>query len=271
MWSYYRAWKNDGLTIPAFIYTSKELGADGVELLDFFWKDKDAELQEVDKALSQTGMPVGVYSVANNFVHEDESERSSNVKKITDGVDMAVHFGAKTVRVFAGNPIEGVTFEHALNWIVEGLSEAAKYAETHGITLALENHGKLAGRSDQVLKILELVGNRALKANPDTGNFLLVHQAPHEAVHALASVAAMVHLKDFTEVPDDYTGFAYESLDTIKYKGVVIGEGDVALEDCIHSLKNAGFNGWVNIEFEGEEDVATAIPRSVSVARHLLG
>jgi sugar phosphate isomerase/epimerase len=72
-------------------------------------------------------------------------------------------------------------------------------------------------------------------------------------------------------VPDDYTGFAYESLDTIKYKGVVIGEGDVALEDCIHSLKNAGFNGWVNIEFEGEEDVATAIPRSVSVARHLLG
>ncbi len=271
MWSYFRVWKNEGMDIPAFIQTAKELGVDGVELLDFFWKDRDAELPGVEAALASTGLPVGVYSVANNFVNADQNVRDQSLKKITDGVDMAQHFGAKVVRVFAGNPIEGVSFELAFDWIVEGLSEAADYAEPRGITLALENHGLLAGKSEQVLKILRTVNSPALKANPDTGNFLLVHQAPHDAVNALATEAAMVHFKDFAEVPSDYAGHAYVSSDGLKFRGTALGEGDVALVDCVRELGNAGFNGWLNIEYEGEEPAATAMPKSVAYANKILG
>jgi sugar phosphate isomerase/epimerase len=270
MWSYYRAWKNDGLDIPGFIRTAKDLGADGVELLDFFWKDQEAELPAVEAALAETGLPVGVYSVANNFVNTDPVVRQEHVKRITDGVDMAVRFGAKVERVFAGNPIDGVSFDSALGWIVDGLKQAAAYAESHGITLALENHGLLAGRSDQVQAILIAVGSPALKANPDTGNFLLVHQAPHEAVNKIAAQAAMVHFKDFSEVPEDYPGMTYASLDGLKYRGVALGEGDVALESCVRELASAGFDGWLNIEYEGEEPPATALPRSIEYARKIM-
>lgn len=270
MWSYVTAARN-GMTVVDFIHEAKRLGVDGVELLDFFWKDIDAELPAVDAALRETGLTVGVYSVGNNFVIDDESERNKNVQIIKDGVDMAVHFGAKVVRVFAGDLRPSVSYETALGWIITGLKDAAAYASDNGVTLALENHGKLAGMSGQVETIVNAVASPALKANPDTGNFLLVHQASHEAVAALAPRAAMVHFKDFHAVPDDYAGFTYTALDGLKFAGTAIGEGDVDLEDCVAALRQAGFDGWLNIEYEGSEDPMTALPRSVAYTRSLLG
>ena len=83
-------------------------------------------------------------------------------------------------RVFAGDVAEGITFDQAREWIVEGLALASEYADARGIKLALENHGSLAGRGEQVRGLIEDVRaqseNDALGANPDTGNFILVNQ-----------------------------------------------------------------------------------------------
>ena len=270
MYSYVRAYQSGQIDIPGFIQESKRLGVQGVELLDFFWRDPTRDLPEVRAALQDTGLPVGVYSVANNFVQAGEAARAEEVKKITDGVDYAVQFGAKAVRVFSGNLAPEYTYEQCLLWIIAGLKEAAAYAYDQGVTLALENHGQLAGRSEQVELILNSVASPALKANPDTGNFLLVHQASHLAVAALAHRAAMVHFKDFRVVPDNYAGFAYVGTEGLKFAGTAIGEGEVDLVDCVSSLHQAGFDGWLNIEYEGEEDPFSAVSRSVGYTRQLL-
>ena len=270
MWSYVAPWKRGEIDIPGFIRESKHLGADGVELLDFFWRDREAELSQVEHALQETGLPVGVYSVGNDFVSPDPEIREAQLQVIKDGVDNAAHFGAGVVRVFSGNWREDISFDDAFAWIVEGLRAGAEYAESKGIVIALENHGRLAGRSDQVVKIIEAVANPAMKANPDTGNFLLVHQAPHEALEQVAPYAGMVHFKDFHEVSKDFPGFAYTSTDGFKYVGTAIGEGDVALAECVKELKAAGFNGWLNIEYEGEEDPREALPRSVANTRKFM-
>ena len=70
MWSYVAATRQ-GLDIPGFIREAKRLGVDGVELLDFFWKDRRAEQPAVEAALRETGLTVGVYSVSNNFAQDD--------------------------------------------------------------------------------------------------------------------------------------------------------------------------------------------------------
>ena len=269
-WSYAATFRRGAMDLPGFIREAKRLGVDGVELLDFFWQDREADWPAVEAALAETGLPVGVYSVANNFVLADPSERASEVGKITQGVDDARRLGAQTVRVFSGNADPAFAYEQGLAWIIDGLKKAAAYAHERGVTLALENHGHLAGRSDQVQTILDAVASPALQANPDTGNFLLVHQAPHLAVAALAPRAAMCHFKDFRLVPDDYAGFAYAGIEGLKFTGTAIGEGDVDLADCVASLRRAGFDGWMNIEYEGEEDPTVAVARSVENARRLL-
>ena len=270
MYSYHLACRRGRMDIPSFIQEAKRLGVQGVELLDFYWRDPAAELPDVRAALQDTGLPVGVYSVGNNFVQAGEAERAAEVKKITDGVDYAVQFGAKVVRVFAGNIEPDYTYEQCMLWIIAGLQEASEYAYAQGITLALENHGRLAGRSEQVQTILNAVASPALKANPDTGNFLLVHQASHLAVAELATRAAMVHFKDFQVVPDNYSGAAYVGTEGLKFAGTAIGEGEVDLPDCVSSLRESGFDGWLNIEYEGEEDPFSAVSRSVEYTRQLL-
>ncbi len=270
MYSYHAAYRRGQMDIPWFIQEAKRLGADGVELLDSYWRDPAAELPEVLAALQDTGLPVGVYAVTNDFVKETDAERAAEVKKITDGVDYARQFGAQVVRVLAGNAAPEHTYEQCLLWIIAGLKEASAYAYAQGVTLALENHGRLAGRSEQVQIILNAVASPALKANTDTGNFLLVHQASHLEVAALATRAAMVHFKDFKVVPDSYPGAAYVGTEGLKFAGTALGEGEVDLPDCVQSLREAGFDGWLNIEYEGEEDPISAVSRSVDYTRDLL-
>lgn len=275
MWSYVRPWQAGELDIPGFVAEAKRAGAEGVELLDFFYRDPDRDRPEAIDALASAGLPCATFSVSNNFAQADPAVREQQADRIRFGVDEALAYGAKVVRVFAGDVREGGPgLEEATAWIVEGLAHAADYARDRGVRLALENHGKLAGRSDQVRAIVDAVrqkcGHDALGANPDTGNFVLVKQASHEALADVAGIAAMVHFKDFAPVPTDYAGFAYEALDGTKFAGTAVGEGAVDLRACVAALKAGGFDGWMNVEYEGEESPFAAVPRSIANARSML-
>ncbi|HRF58659.1 MAG TPA: sugar phosphate isomerase/epimerase family protein [Fimbriimonadaceae bacterium] len=274
MWSYVQAYKEGRIDIPGFIREAQRIGAEGVELLDFFAPNPAADREAAKAALAETGLVCGVFSVGQNFARPSVEERQAALDRVKFGVDEAVALGAGTVRVFAGDVSEGITFDEARGWIIEGLAEGSRYAHDHGVRLALENHGSLAGRSDQVKGIIEDVraacGNDALGANPDTGNFLLVGQASHEAILDVAPYAYMVHFKDFTPAPADHEGWAYTSLSGDKFVGTAIGEGSVDLAQCVAALKAAGFDGWLNVEYEAEEDPFTGVERSMATARRFV-
>lgn len=287
MWSYVQPWKAGGFGVPEFVTAAKEAGVDGVELLDLFYKppaeawtaehtpESIAEARQIAQdALRESGLACPIFSVANDFAQDDPAKRAKALDTIRLGIEEAKVYGAEVVRVFAGDVREGVTFEQARAWIVEGLTEASRLAASAGVKLALENHGTLAGRADQVRGLIGDVraaaGNEALGANPDTGNFLLVDAVAHEAVAELADLAHMVHFKDFRRVAEGEAP-TYASLAGIGVVGTAIGEGEVELEACVRALRAKGFDGWLSIEFEGAEDPRTAIPRSVAAARRFIG
>jgi len=283
MWSYYNAWTQGRIDIAGFIHEAAQTGAQGVELLDFFYRDPGSDVPIVNleakresalAALAEVGLECGVFSIAQNFVKEDAAERAAELQKILFGVDEALKFGSKVVRVFAGDVYGSTSFEDARGWIVDGLVDGANYAHERGIKLALENHGKLAGRGDQVRALIDDVrqrcGHDALGANPDTGNFLLVNQPSHEAIQEVAEYAYMVHFKDFLREPEGHEGFAYEALNGDRYVGTAVGEGEVNLEACVIALRDAGFKGWLNVEYEALEDPFTGVPRSVTAARGVI-
>jgi len=281
MYSYNAAVQAGRLDLPGFIREASQAGADGVELLDYYYPSGGQDAEGVERsraaakeALAETGLPVPNFSVGNNFAKPDPQERESQVGRIRFGVDEALAYGAGVVRVFAGDVAPGLTFDQVRVWIVEGLASASIYAHERGVRLALENHGKLAGRGDQVRGLIDdvraICGNDALGANPDTGNFLLVDQPSHEAIVQVAPVAIMVHFKDFAPAPADYEGWTYESLAGKRYLGACVGEGLVELEMCINNLRDAGFDGWLSVEYEGLEDPLVAVPRSIANARRFL-
>jgi sugar phosphate isomerase/epimerase len=216
-------------------------------------------------------MPVGVFSVGNDFAKPDATLRNEQLNVIKRGVDQALIFNAGVVRVFAGGSVEGEKNETVFDWFLEGLCQASYYAADKGVKLALENHGLIAGKSSQICDLIQKVrvatGTDTLGANPDTGNFLLVNEDSVDAVRGVAKYAHMCHFKDFEIAPHDWNGHSYTALDGTKFIGSAIGEGSVDLKGCVDALKAHGFDGWLNIEYESEEDPEYGIPRSVANAR----
>ena len=259
------------LDLYGFLDYAARVGAEGVELLNMFWTDENSEIVEVRRRCAALGLLLPVYSISTNFFQPDAAARAQQLKSLCHGVDVAAQLGAGLLRVFSGDKIPGYSLEQGINWVVDSLGAGADYAASQGVTLALENHGHVAGRSEQVRDIIEAVSSPALRANLDTGNFLLVGQNPLQAASALVDLVALVHLKDFTYASPDETGHVYQGLDGKSYTGSIVGEGLVDLAGIHSVLAGHGYDGWLSLEYEGnDEPLEFAVPRCLAAMRALL-
>lgn len=274
MWSVVSVVRTGRMDLAGFVEFAaqqQENGAQGIELLDYFWRDLEAELPKVKRQAADAGLALAVYSIGNDFFLPDAASRAKELANLKKGVDVANRLGVNTLRVFSGNAKEGYAFEDGLGWIVDGLAAGAEYGQAHQVTLALENHGLMAGRSDQVRHIINTVNSPALRANLDTGNFLLVNQNPTDAARELADLVALVHLKDFRRARADETEHVYRGLNGVAFTGAVVGEGEVDLPAVIGLLRQAGYSGWLSLEYEGGLDPLTVgVPHSLKAAQKLL-
>ncbi|MBU5442882.1 sugar phosphate isomerase/epimerase [Paenibacillus sp. MSJ-34] len=257
----------DNVSFIDFAGTTK---AQGVELLSAYWRDPDKEVPLVQEALKRNGLELACFGACNNLAVADPRKHREQVRDILDSIDMAQRLGANVVRVFSGDQERGSTFDAAMRRIIDGLREAAAYAEAKGIVLCLENHGLFAGKAGQVLEIIREVDSPALRSTFDTGNFLLVDEDPNEALSELIDYISHVHFKDFLPV-DDEQGGVYVSVSGRRFVGKVSGEGIVDLEHILQVLKDKSYDGWLTVEYEGSEEQKEGTIRSIERMQAILG
>ncbi|MBE3593356.1 MAG: sugar phosphate isomerase/epimerase [Thermoanaerobacter sp.] len=268
MWSIVHEYQKGNMDVEKFIDLMHQNNVEGVELLDYFWKDKERELPMAVEKIKKYNMEVACYSIGNDFVMPDEKEREKQIEYVKQGIDDAVRIGADKLRVFSGNTKEGVTYEEGMQWIIECFKEVVKYAEQKDITLVLENHGLFAGRSSQVKEIIERVGSPNLRATADTGNFFLVGEKPEEAVQNVKEYIQHVHFKDFKK---SQPGKGYKGIGDVYYAGCVLGEGDVEMKKIIEILSGADYKGYLAIEYEGPDPQIEGTIKSIEYVKKLLG
>lgn len=253
-----------------FLEYAKSIALDGVELLDIYWKEKDTEMKQVLEALEKYNLEVSAYDVTNNFVKASKQERAREVEKIKVGIATAKQLGTKIVRVFCGDLHDNLSYEEGQQWIVEGLKDCAQEAEIQQIYLAIENHGLLAGKSEQVEEIIQKVNSPYVKSTFDTGNFLLVHEDPTHAFNRLQKKIVHVHFKDFREKDPNEQVRGFKSTEGAELIGTVPGDGQVDLSAIVRGLRGIDYKGWFSIEYEGFEDTKAANEEAVRRLRKLL-
>ncbi len=259
------------MDLPGFIDFAAAQGVAGVELLDIFWRDAERELPMVKERIAAAGLEMAVYSISNDFIQPEPSARLKQLADLKRGVDISLELGTGVMRVFSGSAREGVSQQRGMAWIIEGLAAGAAYAEQKGVTLALENHGSFAGRSDQVRDIIEHVASPALRVNLDTGNFLPVGQDPLQAAKDLADLVALVHLKDMGLAAPDESEHVFIDPEGRSLAGAVLGDGLVDLTGIYQTLAKADYDGWWSLEYEGSVDPLTlGVPHSLAMARKFL-
>ncbi|HHW56107.1 MAG TPA: TIM barrel protein [Clostridia bacterium] len=268
MWSIVHEYQKGNMDVEKFIDLMHQNNVEGVELLDYFWKDKERELPRAVEKIKKYNMEIACYSISNDFVMPNEKEREKQIEYLKQGIDDAVIIGTNRLRVFSGNTKEGVTYEEGIKWIIECFKEVVKYAKQKNIILVLENHGLFAGKSQQVKEIIEKVASPNLRVTADTGNFFLVGEKPEEAVQNIKEYIQHVHFKDFKK---SEPGKGYKGIGDVYYAGCVLGEGDVEMKKIIEILSGVDYKGYLAIEYEGKDPQIEGTIKSIEYVKKLLG
>lgn len=247
-YSYRKHLTSGDMTMEGFIDLAAEEGFEGVELTNYYFTSSDADyLHSLKRRCLVNGLSVSGAAIRSQFTLADASERAAQVATVKEWIGHSVELGAPEMRIFAGNTPEGHSDEEAFHWTVEGLIECAKVAAERGVVLALENHGGITLTAGQVIRLIEAVDSEWLRLNMDTGNF---REDPYEEMTRTAPLAVTAHMKAAIPMPE--------------------GRVPVDVERVIGTLHKAGYRGFVNVEYEEEEDPMTGVPKLMAQMKSAL-
>ena len=264
--STYSFWhfKDEKVEVASCIDQAAEMGFDGVEILHQQMTSEDnAYLQDLKRRAFVHGLDLMGFSTHQGFVSPDAQERKKNVDHTLRCIELAYRLGIPTLRVNTGRwgtsgsfdelmanrgiepTLPGHTDEEGFKWVIDALEQCIPAAEKAGVTMGLENHWGLGRTAEGVMRVVEGVDSPWLRVTMDTGNFL---ENMYEQMRVLAPHAVLVQAKTY------HGGGEWYSL-------------DIDYEKVAHLLKDAGYQGYVSLEFEGKEDAATGVPRSLARLR----
>jgi sugar phosphate isomerase/epimerase len=238
--------KGGEMTMESFLDTCAELGLDGVELTQYYFPEEtDEYLNHLKREVFRRGLEVAGTAVGGDFVNADPAARLKQIEHVKDWIVKSAKLGSPVLRVFAGAQPKGVHLETAQGWVQEGLTQCAVTAARHGVVLGLENHGGVTSSADLVLHLLEpLKENPWIGLNLDFGNFT---GDVYEQYARCASHVVTTHAK------------------------VTVRQGEerqrLDFRKIVRIMREAGYNGFLSIEFEEHEDPVVGVSRFAAYLR----
>lgn len=270
--STYSFWRFNGpkeeYSIESCIEQAAEMGFDGVEILHVqMTSEENSYLQNLKRHAFSFGLDLCGFSTHQGFVYPDAAKRQENIDKTIHQIELAYKMGIPTMRINTGRwgtsasfdalmanrgiepPLEGYTDEDGFEWVIDAIGDCVDRAQECGVVLGLENHWGLGRTAEGVQRIVDAINSPWLKVTLDTGNFL---EDPYDRLDMLADQTILMQAKTY------YGGGKWYSL-------------DLDYDRIAGIMKAHNYQGYVSLEFEGQEDGATAIPKSLDLLRRAFG
>jgi len=266
--STYSFWQFNGpkenAPIEDCIEKAAEMGFDGIEfLLVQMQSEENSYLQKLKRQAFHAGLDLMGFSTHQGFVYPEKEKRQAEVEKTIHQIELAYQLGIPTMRLNTGRwgtiasfddlmankgvepVLEGYTEEDGFKWVIDAIEQCIPTAEKCGVTIGLENHWGLGRTAEGVLRIVNAIDSPWLRVTADTGNFL---ERQYEQLEMLAPMTSLIQAKTY------FGGGKWYTLD-IDYHRVA------------EIFRKANYRGYISIEFEGNEDPMTAVPKSLEMIR----
>ena len=263
-YSYWRYRQDSKLPIESCIDLAADAGFDGVEILHVQMQREDnGYLQLLKRRALVNGLDLCGLSTHQGFVSPDPAVRKQNVEHTLRCIELAYKLGIPTIRVNTGRwgttksftalmknrgiepRLEGYTDDEGFKWVIDSFVQCLAAAERSGVVLGLENHWGLGRTAAGVLRIVKAINSPWLQVTADTGNFL---EKQYGQFAEIAPHAVLVQAKTY------FGGGTWYTL-------------DIDYERIARILRDVNYRGYISLEFEGQEEHKTAIPKSLSVLR----
>jgi L-ribulose-5-phosphate 3-epimerase len=266
-YSFWQFRRNRMMSIEKCIEEASRMGFDGVDILLRQMEREEREENEHCRILKRTALINGVdlccMSTHQGFLSPDNNKRRDNIDLTKRQVEIAYKLGIPIIRINTGTwgtsknfddlmahrgiepPVEGYTEDDGFKWVIDSIEKCLAKAEECGVILGLENHWGLARTAEGLLKIVNAIDSPWLQVLLDTGNFL---EEPYDKLEQCAPQTVLMQAKTY------YGGGLWYTLD-LDYPRIA------------RIMRKHDFRGYVSLEFEGNEDYKTAIPKSLALLR----
>ncbi len=259
-YSFYQYVNSGKMALEDTIDRAHEMGFDAIEFLDMpgeTWEMRAAFAQKLREKADRYGMTINAYTIGACLYQPTLQASDAEVERLCRQVDIAHILGCGVMRHDAcyavGKQGNARSFGLMLPTIAENARRVTEYAASLGIRTCVENHGYVAQDSIRVEQLFNAVAHDNFGLLVDVGNFVCADEDNVTAVSRVAPYAVHVHAKDMYKASEPRPGYG-QTRGCHYFKGAIIGEGDVNVEQCLRVLKRAGYDGYCSIEFEGSED-----------------
>ncbi len=268
----YWHFKTERVSIETVIDKAAELGVEGVDILhrqmdvpekEPLTAEHRAYLQKLKRHAFRNGIDLVCLSIHQNFVQAEAADRQKQIEHTHKCIEIAYELGVPCIRLNSGrwNTIKdfddlmkargiepvlpGHQEDEGFAWCIECIEKCLPKAEQCGVMLALENHWGLSRTPEGQLRLINAVKSPWLGALMDTGNFM---ENPYDKLEKIAPKTIYAQAKTY------YGGGEWYTLD-LDYPRIA------------KILRNAGYTGYVSLEFEGKANPDEAVPKSIKVLR----
>lgn len=236
-WSYHRtlfAGKMTNLDFPA---AAAELGFEGVEYVNQFFKDKALDkkyLAELKKRCSDSGVESLLIMCDGEGAlgDPDKNKRRIAVENHLKWLDAAKTLGCHSIRV---NAQSSGTWEEQAQRAASGLRSLTEEGAQRGLSVIVENHGGLSSNGSWLSQVIRAVNHPGCGTLPDFGNFNLGDGETYdryEGISEMMPFAKAVSAKSHefndagNEIHTDYSRM-------------------------LKIVKGSGYRGFIGVEYEG--------------------
>ncbi|NMA47810.1 MAG: sugar phosphate isomerase/epimerase [Lentisphaerae bacterium] len=256
-----------GFSVPGMFTMAKELQLEGVDMVTLYGHSA----REIRNMAADHDLPIVAYTFpAGEMGKDSEQERQIGVDKAKVGIDTAVELGAPVVMIPPGPPADCRDAKRCRDNYIKGLQKIADYALQAQVILTVEN---FPGQYSPFVTADDFLAARAevpgLMLTFDNGN-----AASGEDVAAsftkVAPYVVHAHFKDWKIRTDPAEGWRLMR-DGRYYQAALIGEGNIDQKATIAAMKKAGYDKYINVEYEGNAySGEEAMRRAVRYLRELL-
>jgi len=242
-WSLNRKFRGQGkemenLDFPA--YAKNKFDIHAVEYVDQFFPSADKDyIKELLKRTDDEGVKnvLIMIDTAGALGDLDEEKRKASVEKHYQWVEAAEMLGCHAIRVNARGRGSDLDVAHATT---KSLITLCRFAADYGISVIVENHGGPSSRPPWLTSVIRNTGMVNCGVLPDFGNFIIDRRPGGERYDLYQGMKEMMPLAKGVSAKSHNFDEEGNEVDKDFYR-------------LLRIVKDAGFRGYVGIEYEGRE------------------
>jgi len=246
---------------------SADLKLDGLDMVTLY----DQKPADIKKMSEDYGVPLVAYTFfARGLAYPDEQNRQQGIDDCKRGLEVAVELGVPTVMLPPSPPKDSQDRAATRRNYIEGLKKVMPFAKQAGIIFTVEN---FPGLYSPFVTSADFLAAQAeipdLRLTFDNGNAASGGEEVGESFTRVAKFVEHAHFKDWYVSAQQQEGYR-AMLDGKWYRSALIGEGDIDQRSTVRAMRAAGYDKYINIEYEGNNySGEEAMRKAVGYLRNL--